>query len=608
MSNEQKQEITMQQSLFEVIPPSLAVKAMRDSGYKNTAFALSELLDNSIQAEASLVEVFCMEERTLVTERRRTRIAEIGVFDNGTGMDSDTLQQALQFGNGTRLNDRTGIGRFGMGLPNASISQCRRVDVWTWKAGPGNALHTFLDVDEIESGERRAVPTPQQLPVPKEWLDRSEEVGSSGTLVVWSNFDAHRLLWKKARSILTHTETLIGRMYRKFISRGDVEIRLVEYVDGTLASFDERAKANDPLYLINSTSTPAPFDSRPMFQKWDNEDMQFEVTYEDVKSTVYVRTSYATSDTIPPNGEDRGGTPYGKHAGKNIGVSIVRAGRELDLDSSWALAYDPRERWWGIEVEFSPELDEVFGVTNNKQAAVNFARMAKFDWKLEREGGETFIQFKERLAEEGDLRHHLIDIVNYINDQLKQLRKRIQDQTKGRRKSGSRHPAVEDTATTRWKKRAEYKPINSDGETLDDDTQLNLTANLEEKGYEPDVANEMASTARERDWKVLFVTADVDSSSFFNIEICPGGVVEVIFNSSHPVHEKLYRVLDTDISDLSPREMAEKIHNASDTFKIIFAAWARYEQEDLPSRDRIRDTRHDWGRMAKAFLDEENKE
>jgi len=38
----------------------------------------------------------------------------------------------------------------------------------------------------------------------------------------------------------------------------------------------------------------------------------------------------------------------------------VRAGRELDLDQAWVIKYDPVERWWGVEVEFPPALDEQF--------------------------------------------------------------------------------------------------------------------------------------------------------------------------------------------------------------------------------------------------------
>ena len=68
----------------------------------------------------------------------------------------------------------------------------------------------------------------------------------------------------------------------------------------------------------------------------------------------WVRMSFARRETLPEDGTARGNKEYGKHAAKNIGVSIVRAGRELDLDDSWARGYEPTERWWGAEVEFPP--------------------------------------------------------------------------------------------------------------------------------------------------------------------------------------------------------------------------------------------------------------
>src|SRR5258708_6488958 len=125
----------------EIVPPHLVVKAMRDSGYRNAAYAIAELIDNSIQAGATQVELLCGERRQLVRQRERVQVSEIAVLDNGSGMDADVLRMALQFGNGTRLDDRSGIGRFGMGLPNSSISQARRVDVWSWQEGMENAIH-----------------------------------------------------------------------------------------------------------------------------------------------------------------------------------------------------------------------------------------------------------------------------------------------------------------------------------------------------------------------------------------------------------------------------------------------------------------------------------
>ena len=74
--------------------------------------------------------------------------------DDGCGMDALTLRRALKFGDGTRLDRKSrGIGRFGIGLPNSSISQCRRVDIWSWTNGPENAMHCYLSLDDIASGQ-----------------------------------------------------------------------------------------------------------------------------------------------------------------------------------------------------------------------------------------------------------------------------------------------------------------------------------------------------------------------------------------------------------------------------------------------------------------------
>ena len=124
-----------EQLRFDFVPTALAVNAMRDNGYKNAAYAIAELIDNSIQAGAKSVELLCIESEEQLVQRRRRRIRQIGVLDNGVGMDAEVLRQAIQFGNGTRLNDRSGIGRFGMGLPSASISQCRRLEVWDMAIG-----------------------------------------------------------------------------------------------------------------------------------------------------------------------------------------------------------------------------------------------------------------------------------------------------------------------------------------------------------------------------------------------------------------------------------------------------------------------------------------
>jgi len=102
------------------------IQATRDSGYKGTASAISELVDNSIQAEATRISI------SLIPSPDDGTIC-VRTLDNGCGMDPQTLRQSLRFGGSTRFGFRTGLGRYGMGLPNASLSQARRIVVYTWQ-------------------------------------------------------------------------------------------------------------------------------------------------------------------------------------------------------------------------------------------------------------------------------------------------------------------------------------------------------------------------------------------------------------------------------------------------------------------------------------------
>ena len=218
----------MNEFTHEILPPNLAVKAMRSSGFRDSAHAIAELIDNSIQAglnynQCTEVEVICVDKVDLVSQRTRQRIHKIGVYDNACGMNAETLRLALQFGNGTHLtpDEQDGIGKFGMGLPNSSISQCRRVDVWSWTGGL--CFHSYLDIDEIVDGRLRNVPEPKEDKFPEYWKNLlSCEIGASGTFVAWSNLD--RIRWKTSQAFIRNAESLIGRMYRYFIKDKNILI------------------------------------------------------------------------------------------------------------------------------------------------------------------------------------------------------------------------------------------------------------------------------------------------------------------------------------------------------------------------------------------------
>ena len=592
----------------EIIPPELAVRAMRDSGYKNTAYALAEIIDNSVQANATCIELICVESQEQVNQRSRKRISAIGVLDNGDGMSPETLRLALQFGNGTHLNDRKGIGRFGMGLPNSSISQCRRLEVWTWQNGPDNAMYSYLDVNEIEDRYLFSVPSPSHKPLPEEWKERSHSIGTSGTLILWSNFDQHRLTWKHARATLENTETIVGRMYRKFIDDGRISIQLLAFLDDQ-STYNENVRVNDPLYLMLDSSTPHPFDEEAMFQSWGNEDEVFSIDYNGQEHEVTVRMSWARPETVPDDKSDRGSKPYGKHAAKNVGLSIVREGRELDLDPAWANSYDPTERWWGAEVEFPSALDEVFGVTNTKQSATVFSHMAQFDWKSEANTDESQSEFRERLQQEGDPRSLLLPIVEHIRQQIQEARTRLKKQTVGRRTKSDRHdkPAVEDLATSKFKERTEQgHQTDADSEEFTAEDCKSFAEDLKnDKDYPEDVAEEIANATLSRNRKVVFLTKAMDGYAFFNVEHKQGGLTAIVFNTNHPFYEQLLESLEPDIGEAeTDSDLLDRIHKAADTLELLFAAWARYEMEEVTHQSRLLETRQEWGKMARFFLTE----
>ena len=605
-----------QDDLFEsqIIPPSLAITSMRDSGYKNTAYALAELIDNSQQAGASMIELFCLQTREVIRQRERSRLSKIAVLDDGRGMDYDKLRIALQFGNGSYLQDRSGIGRFGMGLPNASISQASRVEVWSWQNGPDNALYTYIDVPEIEAGEMDVVPNPEHSPVPDEWRELSEHFSKSGTIVVWSDLDVRRLTWKTARSTLSNTERLVGRVYRRFIIDDMLRIRLVEKDELGGIVRDREATFDDPLYLTPSPNVPPPFDEEAMFEHAFDEDYKIGVGNE--THTVKVRYSVARAKTVElaPGSRNRGDTPYGRHARRNIGVSVVRAGRELTLDQGWCIGYDPRERWWGAEVEFPPALDEVFGVTMDKQAATHFAELANLDWRELAEEGEDFRETIERLKDEGDTRGLLLPLQDSIVRNLRRLRDIIESQGAKRRSTRrKRHgdaEADEPTRSTdrRWKKRSEERPIAGENRPRTDEDYDEIEKDLiERKRYPKSDAAELVQLIRDADLQVVFLEADFTNAyELFNVEI-KGNLTEVTFNRKHPAFPATFgtvNTVDEDVNSLEAEDVLDRLTKAVNASKVLFAAWARYEREAGVERaTQLERVRFAWGQIAANFLD-----
>jgi len=94
---------------------------------------------------------------------------------------------------------------------------------------------------------------------------------------------------------------------------------------------------------MSGTSTPEPYADKPMFEpdgdRWEE---KIQVAYKGDNHEVTLRFSLARSEARnPKDGQDAGSKKYGQHAKRNVGISLMRADRELVLDQSLVNSYDP---------------------------------------------------------------------------------------------------------------------------------------------------------------------------------------------------------------------------------------------------------------------------
>lgn len=150
--------------------------SLRDIGY-DTPAAVADLVDNSIDADARNIDV------TISAEGARSWVR---VSDDGTGMSSGRLEEAMRYGSSRDYGEED-LGAFGLGLKTASLSQCRRLTVATRSSPRGRIAVRRWDLDHVARTDawelERLTPgsCPQYLVEPLN--------GGSGTVVLWEKLD-----------------------------------------------------------------------------------------------------------------------------------------------------------------------------------------------------------------------------------------------------------------------------------------------------------------------------------------------------------------------------------------------------------------------------------
>jgi len=320
---------------FPLVRFETFIQAIRDSGYKGTASAVAELIDNALEAKAKTVRI------DLVTEPGTDRVSTIRIEDDGEGMTPGVLQTALQFGGSSRFDSRVGLGRYGMGLPCSSLSVAQRVDVWSWRA-PRVVWWSYLDVAEIAHSGISAVPGPK-----RSRLSTLRPSSATGTLIALSKCD--RLDEPHLAPLQKALHGDLGRIFRHLILAG-----------ASILINDSPVRPADPLFLAGDPewSKAKPF----------GPPLVFPIRVPSTNSTSKVRVRFSELPVADwadlPNHEKRK-----RGIAKGAGVSVVRAGREVDY--GWFFMGNKRREnyddWWRCEVHYEPVLDELFGLTHTKQ-------------------------------------------------------------------------------------------------------------------------------------------------------------------------------------------------------------------------------------------------
>ena len=608
-----------QQLRMNIFDVGMTLRAFRDSRYQSTGFAVAELIDNSIDADATFVDVLFVERDEVANERSVRRLSEIAVADNGTGMTGSTLVTALRFGGRGSASRAHGIrGKYGVGLPTSSLSQCRQVDVWTWQEGIGDAVHCYLKVDEIESGKDE-VPPYDSLPVPSEWIrvvNESISASANGTLVVWSILD--QVNEKRADTVMRHMEQEVGRIYRHFIEDNSVDIRMSRF-DANMnnAIISREVRPNDPLYLMSNSATPSEegdlWGETPMFDERPDSPRYYPVPWDNKEYTVTVRYSKAKNEALKlgPTGLRAGNLQHGRHAGRNTGISVVREGRELVTLLPMVARHDERNRWWGCEISFDSGLDALFGVDHNKQMASHLQSI------VDEFANSDLLSFQETDDVEEDSPWKMVwEIARDVKDVTGQMRREIEATLKKIRPPSKIDEGYPETpldvsvtvATTGSKKieeEGELGPTSTSetAKSLDDESKIAVhTEELMGLGTDAETAARLARVMVERGDRYAFTSDTVPGSHMFSVK-SREGVIYVTLNIDHPAYEVLRELEES----LLEREDSGELSNACVALRLLLLSWASAEDQyhDRDQRRRVQDVAGVWGRYAATFFDVE---
>ena len=196
----------------EKLPPNYSRldTALRSIGY-SFEVAVADIIDNSIDAKAKQIIV-----RFVL---RKDALLDLAIYDDGHGMDDVTLREAMRFG--ADVNEQINrLGKFGLGLKLASLSQARELRVYSHKRG-GLSGRGWLE-DSISRGFTSSIFDANESSETLTELQLDKYLKRPGTLVLWSRLyrigQNHAAQDEQVQRLISRLKNYLSLAFHRFLS------------------------------------------------------------------------------------------------------------------------------------------------------------------------------------------------------------------------------------------------------------------------------------------------------------------------------------------------------------------------------------------------------
>ncbi|MGX1586093.1 ATP-binding protein [Microbacterium sp. NPDC055502] len=498
-----------------LVDEKMLAESMRSVRYADEAHAAGDIIDNAIEAGASQVH--------LVYRTEGAKITEIAFIDDAAGIDPAFLPHAVKWGGSSNEGKRNVFGRFGFGLPSASVNRGRKFSVYS-RTGDGQLFaKVAVDLDNlIVEGQTVQLPAVTEEPLPGwvvQYIDSGKVVDGQDavrTVVVWSTLD--RLTWPNVQQSSGRFREQLGITYAGWLDVCKL------YIDGDPV---------EPVDVLFTTPGYRYYDIPGSPNAESHSPIRFTANDPDGNEhTVTVRFSLLGTAAYKA-AVNTGGKGRPAHVRQRIrtaynGFFVTRNGRFIELARPDVITWNNYARQVGVAIDFPPELDELFGVTPDKQTII-------FTERLER-----------MLDAAGVIRAHraLVREIDLQRKQEKAERDAAANDGEATRASEKTIAKAVEKEVRRTRKAS--KESQEEAQRNFDDTVKRLA---KETGVdEKEVAKAQERKHREKPYRVEFST-DAEDDPFYT-PLMVGSQTVLRINQAHAWYRELYSKLNDDQAEL----------------------------------------------------------